>query len=43
MQRLAEPEDQCTWGPFQFTVVEAAQRGTMLVEVQVVDQGEDQA
>ena len=43
MQRLAEPTDQCVWGPFQFTVIEAAQRGTMLVEVQVVAQGEDQA
>jgi len=39
VQRLAEPGDQCDWGPFHFIVVEAAQRGTMLVEVQVVDAG----
>ena len=28
MQRLAEPGDQCDWGPFHFEVVEVAQRGT---------------
>lgn len=37
MQRLAEAGDQCVWGPFQFNVVEAEQRGAMLVEVRVTD------
>ncbi len=41
MQRLAEPGDQCVWGPFQFLVVEAAQRGTMLVEVRVSETGDE--
>ena len=37
MQRLAEEGDQCEWGPFQFHVVESVQRGTMLVEVTLVE------
>ncbi len=37
LQRLAEKDDQCDWGPFKFLVVEAAQRGTMLVEVTLID------
>lgn len=41
MQRLAEAGDQCEWGPFHFQVVEAAQRGTMLVEVRVIETEED--
>jgi CBS domain containing-hemolysin-like protein len=36
MQRLAETGDHCNWGPFHLTVVEAPQRGSMLVEVRVV-------
>ena len=36
MQRLAEPGDQCEWGPFQLSVVEATQRGSMVVEVRVI-------
>ena len=42
MQRLAEPDDRCQWGPFEFQVVELAQRGSMLVEVRVVDPSEDE-
>ena len=41
VQRLAELGDHCQWGPFQFVVVEASQRGTMLVEVQIVESNED--
>ncbi len=36
IQRLAEAGDQCQWGPFRFLVIEASQRGTMLVEVTLV-------
>ena len=35
MQRLAEAGDTCDWGPFRFEVTEVAQRGSMLVEVQI--------
>ena len=41
LQRLAKTGDQCQWGPFQFDVVEVAQRGVMLVQVELIDQ-EDQ-
>jgi putative hemolysin len=37
MQRLAEPADQCVWPPFKFRVIEVAQRGSMLVEVRVIE------
>lgn len=37
IQRLAEEGDQCQWGPFQFHVVESMQRGTMLVEVTLLE------
>lgn len=37
LQRLAETGDQCQWGPFQFDVVEVAQRGVMLVQVQLLE------
>lgn len=40
VQRLAELGDQCEWGPFHLTVVEAPQRGAMLVEVRVNPQNE---
>ena len=40
-QRLAEKGDTCDWGPFQFTVVEAALRGSMLVELKIIDSLED--
>jgi Mg2+/Co2+ transporter CorB len=36
-QRLAEDGDECEWGPFQFRVIEASQRGTMLIEMRVND------
>jgi Mg2+/Co2+ transporter CorB len=36
-QRLAEDGDECEWGPFQFRVIEASQRGTMLIEMRVAD------
>ena len=42
LQRLAETGDRCQWGPFQFDVVEVAQRGVMLVQVEMVDQEGEQ-
>ncbi len=33
MQRLVEPGDQCTWGPFEFRVIETPQADTILVEL----------
>ena len=42
LQRLAETGDQCQWGPFQFDVVEVAQRGVMLVQVELIDQEDQQ-
>ena len=41
VQRLAEVGDRCEWGPLQFLVIEAAQRGSMLVEVQIIEPTED--
>ena len=43
MQRLAEPKDHCQWGPFEFRVVQLAQRGSMLVEVRVIDSDDEEA
>ena len=37
IQRLAETGDECSWGPFGFKVIEAAQRGTMLVELTLTE------
>ena len=37
LQRLAKSGDQCEWGPFQFDVIEVAQRGVMLVQVKLID------
>lgn len=37
MQRLAETGDRCRWGPFGFYVLEASQRGTMRVQVKLLD------
>lgn len=37
MQRLAEPGDECDWGPFHFLVIEAPHRGNMLVELTTRD------
>ena len=42
-QRLAEKDDECEWGPFVFKVVEAAQRGTMLVDVRLIGAEEESA
>ena len=33
MQRLAEPDDLCDFGPFHFRVIEIEHRGNMLVEL----------
>ena len=33
MQRLAEPGDECDWGPFHFLVIEAPQRDNMIIEL----------
>lgn len=33
MQRLAQPGDECVWGPFEFRVVEAPQADNILVEL----------
>ena len=41
VQRLAEPGDQCIWGPFQFYVIQAEQRGVMLVEVQIIEEPQE--
>jgi len=41
LQRLAETGDRCHWGPFRFYVVEVAQRGVMLVQVELIE-SEDQ-
>ena len=43
VQRLAERNDRCVWGPFEFQVVELAQRGSMLVEVRVLDSDQEDA
>ncbi|MEL7497835.1 MAG: CNNM domain-containing protein [Planctomycetota bacterium] len=40
LQRLAEPDDRCQWGPFKFHVVEMRQRGAMMVDVEVVSNSE---
>lgn len=33
MQRLAEANDECEWGPFHFRVVETGERGHLIVEL----------
>jgi putative hemolysin len=33
LQRLAQPGDQCQWGPFELRVLEYPFRGHMLVEI----------
>ena len=43
IQRLAERGDHCVWGPFEFQVVQLAQRGSMLVEVRVIDPDDGEA
>lgn len=38
--KLAEEGDVCDWGPFQMKVLEAPQRGHMLIELKLLPQGE---
>ena len=35
LQRLPHPGDRCQWGPFQLHVLEAPERGHLLVEVKM--------
>jgi CBS domain containing-hemolysin-like protein len=37
--RMAKPGDRCRWGPFQFTVLHVLQRGRLLVELTVAENG----
>lgn len=37
LQRLARPGDSCRWGDFELKVVEAPQRGLMLIELARID------
>ncbi|MEM7785024.1 MAG: CNNM domain-containing protein [Planctomycetota bacterium] len=41
LQRLAETGDVCQWGPFEFTVLDASQRGNMLVQMEIRSQEQD--
>ncbi len=41
--RLPEVGDQCPWGPFELEVLEAPQRGPMLVELTLVSSPEGEA
>ncbi len=38
--KLAETDDVCDWGPFRMKVLEAPQRGHMLIELAVVSRGD---
>lgn len=40
LQRLAEADDRCDWGPFAFHVTKVTQRGAMMVEVELVEPSE---
>lgn len=40
LQRLAERDDRCQWGPFSFQVAETSQRGAMMVDVEIIDSEE---
>lgn len=42
LERFPEPGDTCVWGPFAFRVLEAPQRGPMLVELTLVPSTEEQ-
>ena len=42
LQRLVQEGDEADWGPFHFRVLEAPQRGHMLIELTVVG-GEEAA
>ena len=41
LQRLAEPDDQCQWGPLQMRVLTSSQPAGMTLEVQVIDDQEE--
>ena len=38
MQRLAQPGDTCDWGPFHLVVIEAPERGNMIVELTMISE-----
>ncbi len=37
--KLAEEDDVCDWGPFRMKVLEAPQRGHMLIELKLLHRG----
>ena len=41
--RLAKAGDQCHWGPFRMKVLEAPERGHMIVELTLFDRPEEEA
>jgi len=42
LERLPHPGDKCRWGPFHFEVIEAAERGALLVKLtRINEHGED--
>jgi CBS domain containing-hemolysin-like protein len=43
LERLPEAGDRCLWGPFEFRVLEAPQRGPMLVELTLVPTAEEES
>lgn len=43
LERFPEVGDQCTWGPFELRVVEAPQRGPMVVELTLVPSAKGEA
>jgi CBS domain containing-hemolysin-like protein len=38
LQRLGKTGDQCKWGPFELSIVEAGQRGHMLIELSILNE-----
>jgi CBS domain containing-hemolysin-like protein len=43
LERLPNPGDQCRWGPFHFKVIDAPQRGQLVVELTRTDAGGEEA
>ena len=43
MQRLAVAGDECNWGPFHLKVLEAPERGNLLIEMTLVEEAEDES
>jgi len=41
LERFPEPGDECRWGPFEFRVIEASERGQLLVELGLAPDEED--